>query len=239
MGIDDEPPDIRLLQDGIDARHIAALGEPDAFGVAAEARTVFVAADKDLRAHRLGNDLHERQEAVRGGASDDFDDAVLLELRECADDVAVDFLAVEAERFAECGVVVAGDLEHRGIACGSLEFHLGEGKTALEVAFGARDEERIAQHRANGGREREGDFERHLFGDHAPEHFQQRDVALCDGFKEPVLLEEFLVLGMPDPRQMGMEQNRERALVHTGGERDTPGGPLLQARRKSAPPTRP
>jgi len=101
VGVHDEPAEVCLLQDGIDARDIAALGQPNSPRVAAEALAVLVAADEDLCAHRLGDDLHEREEPVRGGAGDDFDDAVLLELGKGADDIAADFLPVEMQGVAE------------------------------------------------------------------------------------------------------------------------------------------
>jgi len=113
---------------------------------------------------------------------------------------------------------VAGDLEHGGVPSGAVELHFRKGEPALKVALGARNEQRVAQHGANRGGEREGQPERDFFRRHPPEHPQERDVALGDGFVEPVLLKEIPVLGVADPRQVCVEQNRERALVHTGGE---------------------
>ncbi len=47
------------------------------------------------------------------------------------------------------------------------------------------------------------------FVDQPAHHAEQRKVGLGDGFEEPVLLEKILVLGMPDERQMGVEDESE------------------------------
>ena len=177
-----------------------------------------IAADEDLGAHRLGNGFHQGQEAVRGGAGDNLEDAVFLELGKRSDDVATDFIAVETQCLAKGGLVVAGDVLERLVARGAVHFHRGEFASALEVTLGAALQERIAQHRAQSRGECESDLRRNLVRDHAAQDFQQGDVALCDRLEEPVLLEKVLMLGMAHPRQMGVEEEGKRTLAHKLGK---------------------
>ena len=218
MRIDHEPTDVHLLQNRVDLGHIPALGQPDSRGIHAEAFAVGIAADEDLGAHRLGDGFHQRQEAVRGSAGDDLEDAVFLELGKRSDDVAADFIAVETQCLAKGGLVVPGDVLERLVARGAVHLHRGELASALEVTLGAALQERIAEHRAQGRGQREGDFRGNLVRDHAAQDFQQRDVALSNGLEEPVLFKKLLVLGMAHPRQMGVEEEGKRTLAHKRGK---------------------
>ena len=47
----------------------------------------------------------------------------------------------------------------------------------------------------------------------------QRKVALSDGFKEPVFLQESWVLGMADKGKVSMQDNGEETLGHSSEER--------------------
>ena len=108
---------------------------------------------------------------MRGGAGDNLEDAVFLELGKRADDVAADFVAVKTQRLAKGGLVVAGDVLERLVSRGPVHFHRREFASALKVTLGAALQERVAQHGAKSRRQREGDLGRNLVRNHAAEDF--------------------------------------------------------------------
>ena len=111
---------------------------------------------------------------------------------------------------------MAGHIEQRLIACGAVEFHRREFHPPLEIPLGAALQERVAKHRTQRGREREGQFHRHPFRHHPAKDFEQGNVAFDNRFEEPVLLEEVLVFRVAHPRQVGMQQEGKGTLVHMG-----------------------
>ena len=70
----------------------------------------------------------------------------------------------------------------------------------------------VLQHRAQGRRERHGEFERHIVVHQPLHHLQKRDVRLGDGLEEPIFLEKMLVLGVPNERQVRVQNERE--IIH-------------------------
>ena len=89
MRIDEEVTDAAVLQDVIDARRVAALGEPDALRPFAEMPLELPATDFDLGPHGIVVDVHERQEAVRGAAGDELELAGLEEAAKAVVEVVV------------------------------------------------------------------------------------------------------------------------------------------------------
>ncbi len=71
-----------LLEELIEAFDVAAFGQPDALGPFAEVALELAAADLDLGAAGVLVDHHQRHEAVRGGAGDDFQLASVEEAAE-------------------------------------------------------------------------------------------------------------------------------------------------------------
>src|SRR5262249_40199896 len=77
--IDEEVADAALFEDFIDARDIAALGQPHALRAFAEMPLELGATDFNLGTHGVDVVGHERQEAVRRAARDEFELAGLEE----------------------------------------------------------------------------------------------------------------------------------------------------------------
>ena len=69
----------------------------------------------------------------------------------------------------------------------------------------------VAKHRAESWRERHREAVCDPFVRQPTHHAHQREVGLGQGFEEPVFLEEILVLGMPDEREVSVEDEGERA----------------------------
>jgi hypothetical protein len=68
---------------------VGAFRQPDAARVAPEAAAVMVARREDLRADGRRMAGHQRQQTVRGGGGDDFQQAFVLKFFEGGDEVAV------------------------------------------------------------------------------------------------------------------------------------------------------
>src|ERR1700746_983195 len=71
----------------------------------------------------------------------------------------------------------------------------------------------VLQHRAQRWGERHRELERNVVIREPLHHLQERDVSFGDRLKEPVFLEEMLVLRMPNERQVRVKDKRE--VVHT------------------------
>ena len=82
----------------------------------------------------------------------------------------------------------------------SLDLLLREPNQPFEMAEVSLLEQFVAEHRAEGRRERHREMECDAFVHQPAHHAQQREVGFGEGFEEPVFLEEILVLGMPDER---------------------------------------
>src|ERR1700730_1839880 len=67
----------------------------------------------------------------------------------------------------------------------------------------------VPQHRAKRRRERHGELERHAVVYQSLHHPQQRNVGFGDRFEKPIFLQKPFVLGMPNERQMRVENYRE------------------------------
>ena len=61
-------------------------------------------------------------------------------------------------------------------------------------------QQRIQQHRAQRRRKRQRQARLHAVAQPAVHHLNQRNVGFGDGLEEPVFLQEFFVLRMPDER---------------------------------------
>jgi hypothetical protein len=90
----------------------------------------------------------------------------------------------------------------------------------IEVPNVTLPQELILQHRAECGRDRHGQLERHLVADQPLHHFEQRDVAFGDRLEEPVFLEKLVVLRMPNERQVRVKNEREVTGRHCRFQND-------------------
>src|ERR1039458_2722179 len=80
MRVEDEPADVGLLQKFLDAAGVGAFRQPDVARIAPATTAVMVARGEDLRANGRRMVRQERQQSVRGGGGDDFEDAGVLKL---------------------------------------------------------------------------------------------------------------------------------------------------------------
>ena len=94
----------------------------------------------------------------------------------------------------------------------AVDFLFGQLDQAFEVAQVTVLQQRVEQHRAKRGRERQREARVHAVAQPAVHDLNQRDVSLGDGLEEPVFLEKLFVLRMAHERQMRVEDEREIAL---------------------------
>src|SRR5438270_10705318 len=93
MRVENEPADVRFLQDWIEAGRVGAVGQPKTRRRGAEKIDIHIAADENLRACgcvRLL--LNKRKQSMRCRAADDFERAIVAQLSERAEQIAFPFI---------------------------------------------------------------------------------------------------------------------------------------------------
>ena len=211
--VDDEPTQVRLGKVAIETGRVGALGQPDPPRPAAKDAGVLADGSPDVPAHHLGA-LHEHgEERVRAGAGGQLDNSGVLETRKLLADVSPE-PAVEAEQTLEALVVPVDDRPEPGVAPGPLLLFLQQIEQGLEVSLRAVAEHVVAEHRRERWTDVDGEARRHPVVLESPEHLDQGQVGLRDRLEEPVLLHVEGQLRMPNPRQVGMQDDAECAPVH-------------------------
>ena len=218
--IRNRPADIRLLQHAFNAFHVCALRQPDAARVAAKTTAIMIPRDENLRAQTRRMIRQQRQQCVRGRAGDDFQPARVLKFREGRHQV---FFArkIEIAGLQKPPMIQLRELVERLVPMRAMRFFLRQINQPVEVPDVAVLQQRIDQHRAQRRCERECQARVHAVPFPAFHHLQQRDVGFRDGFEQPGFLQKFLVLRMPDERQMRVEDEGEISLHEGLGEHRT------------------
>ena len=196
------------------ARHVAALRQPDAGGVAAEVARIVLAPPPAPGPAPPRARVHEGQEPVGRPAGDDLELARVAVLAERAQEVGVvrsrkttagvELVEVEPRDVVEPLVLSPG--ARRSPAPPSVD-------QPVEVAVVARDEQLVRHHRDERRGQRHGQPVVHAVGQQAVQHAHEGDVGLGQGLEEPVLLEELRVLRMPDVRKVRVQH---RAPISDG-----------------------
>ncbi len=220
MGVHEEVPDRGLAQQLVDARHVAALREPHAARATPEVPLVEIGRHVNLGAQRRPVAIEERKEGVGGGGGDDLQPARLLEAPERADQVPLVGAPGVANRLEAIPVHLGQTMVVR-LGSGPVELLLAELDQPVEVAGIALLQEVVGEHRDERRRERDGAAVWDAVGDEPLEHLQERQVRSGDPLVEPLLLHHRRVLGMPDERQVGVEDQREipgRHRAHPFGD---------------------
>ncbi len=217
--------DARIAQQLVDSRRVAALGQPDALRPFAEVPLELAATDLDLGMDRVPVDGHEREEAVRRSAGDDFELAGLEETAETVDDVVAVLIDEHLACPQEAAVVHVGQVIELRLPAGALNLLAGQGDEVVDVADIAVLQKRVGQHGGQGWGDGHGQAPVGAVALQAVESFQKRNVRLGNGFVEPVFFEKIVVFGMADKGQMGVqdqaqvtERHRQLPGKSAGGE---------------------
>ena len=248
-----------LLEEDVVARQVAALGQPDPVGRAAEVLAVVRGGDLHLGAHRLRHRVHERKEAVGRAAGDDLEIPGIPVLAERAHQVRAVDLAEDPPDVRELVQVEPGEVVELGLPP-LRPVHLAPRQLdeVVEVPVVAPHQELVRHHRDERRRERHGQPVLDAVVQQAVEDAEDRDVGLGERLEEPVLLEKGGVLRVPDVGQVGVEDGTPVPGGHRGfptagrcrwrprdgrrrSPRRAPPGPSARARRArpSRRPTRP
>ena len=122
---------------------VAALRQPDALRPFAEMAFELPAADLDLGLHGVAVDLHQRQEAVRGAAGDDFQLAGLEEPAKTGQEIVVVLLDEHVAGPLKAIVVHVGQVIEFRLPAGAVDFLGGQDDQVVDVADVAILQQRI------------------------------------------------------------------------------------------------
>ena len=150
----------------------------------------------------------QRQQRVRGGAGDDLQMPRLLELPEGAHQVAPAG-GVSVAHAAKPLVIEQGEFVEGLLPVRPMDFLFRQFDQLVEVPLVAGLQERVPQHRAERRRQREREAGVQAVPPPALQQLQQRHVGFGDGLEQPVLLQEPLVLRVPDKRQVRVQDQSE------------------------------
>ncbi len=175
-----------------------------------------VARDENLRPHRLGIFVHQRQVAVGRAAGDDLQLARVLELAERGEEIAVVLVGEDAPAVFQPVQVEPGELVELVVALGAVDFLVSQLDRPVERPQVTILQKLVAQHRGQRRRDRHGQPEIAAVVEQPVHHVDERDVGLGDRLVEPILLEELLVLGMTDEGKMRVKDESEITLGHDG-----------------------
>jgi hypothetical protein len=146
MRVQDSPAQIGILEYFAHRRHVSTLGQPDPDWIAPKAFAIFIAPYENLRLHRLGTKLHQREKSMGGCAGDDLEEAIFLKLGKRPHNIPSNLIEVEVARGKEPLEIEMRQLIERGVIRCSFHFSAGKLDDTVEVALCAMLEKRVPQH---------------------------------------------------------------------------------------------
>ena len=203
--VDEGVADALLCEILVHAREVPALRQPYARGRAAQRVPVALDRQTYLGANGRRELLHQRKVTVRGAAGDEVQLPRIAERAEGLNEVQAVLLSEDPAAVGEEVTVHLRQRPQPGILAVPLDLTLGEFDQTRDVVDVSLLEQRILQHRDEWRRERQRQAEVDAVVRQPLERADKRDVRLGDRLEEPVFLKEALVLGVPDVRQMCMQ----------------------------------
>ena len=187
-GVDEEVRERVFLEIALEARLVGALRQPDAGRLDARATAGRDDAVRELRADGVGP-AQEREVAVRRGAREDLDVSGAREVRERADEIALESAAELAQELRD----VIGVLRRE-----RLEGVLAELGEAAHILFGAMllifrvilepfDDVRVRDLLEEHRREADRELERDARVTEVVQHRGEREISADDRFVQPLL----------------------------------------------------
>ena len=213
MGVHEEVADRRLAQQFVDARDVAAFRQPHAARAAPEVPLVEVGRDVHLGAQPCPVAIEERKKGVGGRGGDDLEPARLLKAAKRSHQVPFVTAPRVANRLEAVPIHLRQAMVVR-LGTRPVELLFGKLDQPVEIEGVALLQEIVGEHRDERRRERDRAAVRDAVGDQTLEHLQERQVRSGDAFVEPLLLHHRWVLGMPDERQVGVQDEREVSRWH-------------------------
>ena len=158
--------------------------------------------------------VHQRQEAVRRPAGDQFQFARLEKAPEAVEQVVAVLVDEHVAGPLEALLVHARERIELRLPARALDFLAGQGHQVVDVPDVAVLQERVAQHGGQRRRDRHGHPPVDAVALQTVEDFQKRDVCFGDRLVEPVFFEEIVIFRMTDERQMGVQYQAEVTKRH-------------------------
>jgi hypothetical protein len=171
-----------------------------------------VPRDHDLRADRLRVLRHQRQVTVRRAAGDDLQLARVLEFLERGQQIALVLVVENVPAILQPVQVKPRQLVELVVTLRAVDFLVRQLDALVHRADITVLQQLVAQHRGQRRRDRHGQAEIAAVIQQPVHHVDQRDIRLRDRLVEPVLLKKLVVFGMPDKRQVGVQDQREITL---------------------------
>ncbi len=175
-----------------------------------------IARDEHLRPDRLRILGHQRQVTVGRAAGDDFEFARVLELAEGVEQIAMVLVVEDIAAVFQPVQIEPGEFVVLLVALGAVDFLVGQFDPLVHAPHITLLQKLVAQHRGQRRRDRHGEPEIATVVDQPVHHVDQRNVGLRDRFVEPIFFEEFVVLGVPDEREMRVKNESEITLGRHG-----------------------
>src|SRR2546423_248168 len=145
---------------------------------------------------------------MRGGTGDYLDESRILKAPESGDEIGL-IRIIGLPSLFEAFPVKHRERVHGLVPARSMNFLIRQIEQPFEVPLVTSAQERVIKHGAEGGREGERKAELEFIALPAFKQLEQGQVALGDGFVQPIFLEKLLVLRMADKRQVRVEHQRE------------------------------
>ena len=148
---------------------------------------------------------------MRRGGGDDFEAAQLLKLAERAHEVAP-IGEVSRAQVGEPPVIHPRQFAELAVPVRAMDFLFGQLQQAFEMPHVAVLQERVQQHRAERGREREREARLHAEFLPAFHYMDEGQIRFRDRLEQPALLEEAVVLRVAHERQVRVEKKRQHGF---------------------------
>jgi hypothetical protein len=155
--------------------------------------------------------LENRKDRVRRCTGNYFHGTCSPKLPKNSEQIAIPFFSKGSPRFGKKIAVELGKSEPPLIGLAAIAFALKQSAEAIEMPEITTTQQRIAQHGAQGWRDRQSDFETNASPKEALQHLQQWHVALANRLEKPAFFVKEFVLRMPDEWQVCVKNEGERA----------------------------
>ncbi len=209
MRVQHRPAQVGILEYLAYRRNVSTLGQPNPDGIAPKAFSIFIAPYENLRLHRLGTKLHQREKAMGSCTRDDLEKTIFLKLGKRPDNIPSNLIEVKVAGGKKPLRIETRQLIERRIAGCSFDLSAGELDDTVQITLCAMLEKWIPQHGTEGRSHRQSDSNRNALGGEASKNLQQRDVGLDNPFKEPILFMKLVMLRMSNEGEMRVEEESQ------------------------------
>ena len=121
-------------------------------------------------------------------------------------------------------MILTGEFVEGVVPARAADFAFGQFDEAFEPARVAVAEQRVVEHGAERGREREREGRVHAVAPPAVQHVNQREIGFGDGFEQPAFFQELFMFRVAHKGQMRVQDDGEITLHDNSMIRDPQSG---------------